>query len=351
MFLAIKEIQYSKLKYFLTIGLVFLIGYLVFFLTGLAYGLAESNRSAIDSWQADTIVLADGVDNRIQMSRIDETLIEDVQADEKTKLALQMVLLESDNAEEMLSGQLIGIDADEFLMPELVDGRVFENLNEVIVDQTFLEQNDLALGDSVMLPDVSEPLEIVGVTEGAQLSVQPVLYIDLRDFQDIFSPAQASVEIVSAIVTRGNTELQNDDLEKSAINDFINDLPGYRAQFLTFTLMIGFLIVIATVVIGIFIYVLTLQKVGIFGILKAQGISNRYLIFSILNQTLILSSIGVIAGLFVTYISALFLPVEVPFTFNWSLILPIALIMIVFASLGGVFSSRMITKIDPLEAI
>ena len=53
--------------------------------------------------------------------------------------------------------------------------------------------------------------------------------------------------------------------------------------------MIGFLIVIAAIVIGIFIYVLTMQKVNIFGVMKAQGISSGYIAKSIISQTFILS--------------------------------------------------------------
>lgn len=48
MFLAINEMKHSKLRYALVIGVVFLIAYLVFFLTGLAYGLAQENRTAVD---------------------------------------------------------------------------------------------------------------------------------------------------------------------------------------------------------------------------------------------------------------------------------------------------------------
>ena len=41
MFLAFNEIRHSKFRYALIIGVMFLIAYLVFFLTGLAYGLAQ----------------------------------------------------------------------------------------------------------------------------------------------------------------------------------------------------------------------------------------------------------------------------------------------------------------------
>ena len=58
MFLALNEIMHSKLRYALVAGVMFLIAYLVFFLTGLAYGLAQDNRTAVDKWEADSIVLS-----------------------------------------------------------------------------------------------------------------------------------------------------------------------------------------------------------------------------------------------------------------------------------------------------
>ena len=41
MFLAMKEMKYAKLRYGLIIGIMFLIAYVVFMLSGLASGLAE----------------------------------------------------------------------------------------------------------------------------------------------------------------------------------------------------------------------------------------------------------------------------------------------------------------------
>ena len=55
MFLAIEEMRQNKLRYGLILGLLVLISYLVFFLTGLAYGLMQENRTAVDKWQADYV--------------------------------------------------------------------------------------------------------------------------------------------------------------------------------------------------------------------------------------------------------------------------------------------------------
>ena len=50
MFLAWKEIKHSKTRFSLIIGVMVLVSYLVFFLVGLAYGLAQDNRTSIDKW-------------------------------------------------------------------------------------------------------------------------------------------------------------------------------------------------------------------------------------------------------------------------------------------------------------
>lgn len=46
MFLAMKEMKYAKLRYGLIIGIMFLIAYVVFMLSGLASGLAEEFKKS-----------------------------------------------------------------------------------------------------------------------------------------------------------------------------------------------------------------------------------------------------------------------------------------------------------------
>ena len=70
---------------------------------------------------------------------------------------------------------------------------------------------------------------------------------------------------------------QNDSLEATEIETFIRKLPGYTEQNLTLNFMIYFLFGISAVIVAIFLYVLTVQKISMFGVMKAQGISNMYL--------------------------------------------------------------------------
>jgi len=115
--------------------------------------------------------------------------------------------------------------------------------------------------------------------------------------------------------------------------------------------MIGALILIAAIVIGIFIYVLTMQKRTIFGIMKAQGTANGYIAKSIMVQTFLLATVGTILGLAISVGGSLILPAAVPYENNWYFLLGSAVLMIVTAVIGSAFSVRTIVTIDPIQAI
>ena len=70
MYLALKEILYNKLRYLLVVAITFLITYMVFFMTSLALGLMKDNRSAIDSWQARSVVLSEYANKNLTASFI-----------------------------------------------------------------------------------------------------------------------------------------------------------------------------------------------------------------------------------------------------------------------------------------
>ena len=59
MFLALKELKYSKSKFILIMAVIFLISYLVYFLTSLANGLATSYTNSINKWNSKEIVIED----------------------------------------------------------------------------------------------------------------------------------------------------------------------------------------------------------------------------------------------------------------------------------------------------
>lgn len=357
MFLAFNEIQHSKFRYGLIVGVMFLIAYLVFFLTGLAYGLAQENRMAVDQWQADTILLSNDSNNNLGMSMIPIKDFEKVKASEKAILAQTPGVVQKNDGQatdEKITVSFFGIRTEEFIMPTVVEGRAFKNDNEGIADISLNKENGIQIGDELKLSGQEKTLKIVGFVEKAKFNVSPVIYTTIGAYQEIrFEKKDDSPEArINGIIIRGEIkDYPKETLAKMTIKQFISELPGYNAQVLTFGFMIGFLIVIAAIVIGIFIYVLTMQKVSIFGVMKAQGISSRYIAFSVIFQTFLLAVFGVSLGMLGTYGTALFLPSAVPFESNVWFFLIISVLMVFFALFGALFSVKTIVKIDPLKAI
>lgn len=360
MFLAWNEIKYSKTRFALIIGVIVLVSYLVYFLTGLAYGLAQDNRTSVDKWEADAIVLTDESNANIGMSMMPLGERDQVDADEVAVLgqAPNVIRREGETSEEAkINVTFFGIDPDEFIMPEVIEGEAFTEEYEVIADISLQEEEGIELGDKLKLAGSDIEVEVVGFTEDAKFNVAPVLYTTIATYQDIrFEAIDESDEgRISALVLRNDSvsgiDVENDNLVVYTISEYIEEIPGYMAQLLTFGLMISFLIVIAAVVIGIFMYVLTVQKSSMFGVMKAQGIPTGYISSSVVMQTFLLSLMGTLTGLALTVLTAYFLPATVPYQSNRYFLIGITVLLILFAVIGAFFSVRTIVKIDPLEAI
>lgn len=354
MFLAIEEMRQNKLRYGLIFGLLVLVAYLVFFLTGLAYGLMQQNRVAIDKWEAQTILLSKEANKLLAPSRFAPELADEVEADQAALLFFKGGVAwgshqEDDEDKERVS--IFGVNQGDFLMPQLTQGRAFEKAGEVVVADSLLEALELSVGDELVLGEIEEPLTIVGATDRAYYGVAPVVYMAEADFTSLLQ-GELPAPVASAIVVKGDlTHYPEEELEALAMADFIEKLPGYTAQNLTFAFMIGFLVVISAVIIGIFIYVLTTQKAPIFGLMKIQGLSTPYIAGSIFAQTLLLTGAGTAMGLALTYGSSLVLPGAVPFENNWFFYGTIGLALVGFALLGASFSVGSIVKVDPLKHI
>lgn len=318
----------------------------------MAYGLAQDNRTAVDKWDADNILLNEEANNNLNMSMIPLSTFDDVKSDEKAYLAQTAGVIKGDSGEK-IDVSFFGIDKNQFIAPKLIDGEMFSSDDEAVADSSLRDQYDIKLGETVKMAGNEKKLKIVGFTDNAKFNVAPVLYTTIGAYQEIRFETTGTVENtrINAIITRGNVQTIPDDLEETSISSFINELPGYSAQVLTFGFMIGFLIVIAAIVIGIFIYVLTMQKSEIFGVMKAQGISSRYISFSVIAQTFLLATVGVAIGLLATLGTSLVLPEAVPFQVNILFFGGISGLMILIAMVGAFFSVRTIVKIDPLKAI
>lgn len=353
MFLAWNEIKKNKLRFALITGVLMLVSYLVFFLSGLATGLKDMNRESVDKWDATAIVLTVESDLSLYQSSMETSDIEDLKADEIAVLSQMNAI--AGNGDNKTNVSIFGIHKDEFIMPNVTDGEVFSNPNEVIASDA-LKDSGFKIGDELQLSSTDERLTIVGFTNKARFNAAPVLYTDVESLNKIKFGDSAEINkdrINGAVIRTDDLSLikDTDSLQVTEIETFIQKLPGYTEQNLTLNFMIYFLFGISAVIVAIFLYVLTVQKISMFGIMKAQGISNLYLSRSVIAQTFILAALGVVIGFGLTLLTGAFLPSAVPVSFDIPTMLLYGLVLITVAILGAVFSVLTIVKIDPLKAI
>lgn len=375
MFLAIAEIRHSKLRYILIMLTIALIGYLTFILTALAYGLAQSNRSVVDSWHASSIVLDTDADGALRQSALSADQVDAITSShaDSASIGELSAIVTTSEGKNKTSVEVVGIEKNQFIYRDMqtTQGRRFDTAHEAVVDDGLISQG-YALGDTVTIAS-GERFTITGFMHNAKLSVAPVVYVPMQSWRTLKygattpsqtqtqtqaqlqtqQPAQAqSLPEASAVVQRaGAGSAEPRGTQRLPIATFIDKLPGYSAQNITFTLMIGFLFVITLVIIAIFQYILTMQKIPNYMVLKIQGIPTWFLVRSMMLQALLIALAGVAIAAALTAVSAAVIPPSVPVSFATGLLGAAAAAIIAMSILGSLASVRAIATIKPTSVV
>lgn len=369
MFIALKELQKEKLRFSMILTVIVLIAYLVYFLSSLAFGLSELNRTAIDHWNAQGVVLSESANGNLYASSIDVSTVADLNSDDA-----EMVSLSNANAEinkgKSEGSVFMGMDQmDSSLIPRIVEGRQVTSDFEVLVSLSIKDKQDVSIGDLITISNTQREFKIVGFTQDSNYNTVPVVYGKRQMLSDVMmnfntsttqedantTPTANMPDRISFLVIKDKEKLDLDSLPEGLvytdINTIINNLPGYTAQVLTFGLMIISLSFIVSVIMGIFMYILTMQKKSIFAVLKIQGYPNWMIIKSIVYQILILVMIGLLVSYGLNELTIAFLPSQVPVQVNGTLILIVSGFIVFTSLIGALFSAYSVLKIDPLDGL
>ena len=158
MFLAWNEMKNNKLRFTLIIGVLTLVSYLVFFLSGLANGLENLNKEAVDKWEAEGVILTDESDINLPQSSFERDEYDGDGASETAVLGqFNSIATSGDNKANVA---IFGIEEDEFIMPDVTEGESFNETGEVIADDS-LKDEGFKVGDELELSSIDETLTIV----------------------------------------------------------------------------------------------------------------------------------------------------------------------------------------------
>lgn len=357
--LAWKEIRHSKTKYILIESILVLMIFMVVFLSGLANGLGDAISASIDKTDAEYFVISTDAEKLISTSKIDKEMLGQVASqtsDKVTSLNIKRSNVNTFDDEKKLDITYFSIDPNSFLNPVITEGEKIADTkaeNPVVLDDSFKEQN-VALGDVIEDSVTGIKLTVVGFTEDELYGHSPVGFIGTDTFTTLNQEINSSyVETYNAIAVQGS-DVENINIKGAEVVDkatIISNLPGYAAEQLTIKMILWVLVIISAAVLGVFFYVITIQKQKQFGVLKAIGMKMSEITGYIMSQVLILSLIGVTIGNLLSVGMASMLPNSMPFFLKTPMVIMISLVFIVISLFTSLVSVRKVAKVDPMVII
>lgn len=353
MYLSWREIRHSKLRYLLIGGIVMLITWLVFMISGLANGLASDNASAVQNLPVKSFIMEHSDDHRLERSALTSDKVKKALPDHASKgispFGVHMTSVSAKNGDQM-DVSLFAVQGSSNFAPNVSEGDTLKEGNGVVVDAS-LKDKGVKIGDTLKTKDSSDKLKVGGFTnQSYSYSHTPVVFMNLNQWEKM----QGGHARYNAILVGENasSDIQPaSGLDRVDSSEVLENVPGFQAEQGTLKMMIGFLLVITAFVLAVFFYVITLQKIDQYGVLKAIGTKTGYLTKTLMSQISMISIAAIIVGIILSLLVAQIIPSGMPFTLSVQTIVFDGLLMLVMALIGALISLFRIAKVDPVDAI
>jgi putative ABC transport system permease protein len=345
-----------------------LIAILLMFLGGLLDGLIANSTGALRAQRGDLIVYSDSSKDSITRSRIEPEVRAQVEeavgAGEVGGLgSVQLgARLPDRGVRDLVPVVLFGYELAPKGLPSTLPAA-----GEVYAD-TSLQAEGIEKGTVLRLGPARTEVTVIGFLSDSQYSGQGTLWGTLdtwRSTVDANRPdAAVGDDVVQALVVRtapdrsptatasaidGATDGATHTL---TIDGAIDALPGVSQQQATFNQIIGVTVVVAIVVIALFFALLTVERTGLYGVLKAIGASSRSLFAGVVLQAVVLTLAAASLGAAAALILDAVIPAgSIPFTATPARLLTSTAYLLVAAVVGCAFSLRRVLKVDPAAAI
>lgn len=360
--LALRELRRRPGRFAVATGALTFIVLLLLFIGGLLDGLFLGSTGAIRAQKADVFVYSADSRESFLRSRITPELRAEVEkapgVEEVGGLGFTLVGAAVPDETELADAAVIGYELAASGVPAPPPP------GQAWADER-LESFGVDVGQTLLVGPAKVPLVVAGFVQDTNYLLQGSLWVEpgtwrevqnrsrpdarVTDgvFQSLIASGQGSpAELATAIdsATGGQTSTLTKD-------EAVLSLPGTKEQQATFNLILGITFVVAGIVVALFFALLTLERTGLYGVLKAIGASSRQLVVGLLTQAVVVALVALVIGIGLAFLLGLVIPPQVPLQFQPSRAVTTAVIVVVVAALGGLVSLRRVVRIDPASAI
>jgi putative ABC transport system permease protein len=348
-------------RFFAAGGALTLIVVLLLLLGGLLDGLTNASTGAYRAQDAQLIVYSEESRDSLLRSRVDPPMRDAI-------ASVDGVASVSGLGVVLIGGTVAGES-------ETVDLAVFghEEPNAQVpappdpgagyADRT-LETDGVRLGDTLEVGPARVPVEVVGWVEDTTYLAQAGLWVHPDTWHEVLVTSRPDAALDAGTFQAVLVRTPNDPAAVAArireevpgtspltIDEAILSLPGVQAQQSTFVQIITVTFVVAGLVVALFFALVVLERLGLFGVLKAVGASSRTLAAGLVTQAFLVALGAFALGGLVALGLVFVIPEEVPVELEPRRAALTAISLLITALIGSAISFRRIIRIDPASAV
>lgn len=373
MFLAVKEMARSKVRFALLIAAIALLFFLILFQQSLQNSLITGFIGAVRNQSAPVLVYSVDGQRVIQGSVITPDLEALVRAapgvgavgtiGQGTFTGKPSGNGSGETFDTTIIGYELGDNGDGIGAPTtLVDGRLATADDEAVVSDA-----DVALGygigDVVTLLPGGKEITIVGVARDIQLNVAPTMFTSYATYLDAVKSVNPDAgaplpNVLGVVPADGVSDAQmvssiNEqslDLDALSRDDAAADTPGVSQVQQSFNIIFLLYGLVVPCVTGLFFLIVTFQKANSLTLLRAIGAPASRLVASLLIQVIVIIAGGLIIG------TLLYVPVSqstlggLALRFETGAVIFWSVLLLALGVASSLVAARRVLEIDPIEA-
>ncbi|EGQ26260.1 ABC transporter permease [Mammaliicoccus sciuri] len=336
--IAWKEMKKSKAKFLILGSIIFLVSFLTFIISGLANGLSQDNAALIKDLPAGQFYLDEDANQTYNLSKIDEDVQKKTLADNPDATAFSIQMGFVNDAEDKQHSVAFVTSTDSDLFQNVREG-------EIILDRT-LEDEGIKVGDVLTNNQFSGEFVVKGFVDQQKYSHAPVAFIQMKNYQEIYRVME-----MQAIFIPGKDAPTISGVESFSNKEFLNAIPSYSAEQMSLNMIVWFLVIISGMLFAIFFYMMNVQKIGLYGILKAIGMKTLSLFRMIWYQMIVITVVALALSIALSQGFSIVAPEGMPFHLTLDTVFMLSGVFLVVGFIGATISGFQIKKIEPLQAI
>ncbi|GIO29605.1 hypothetical protein J2TS6_07460 [Paenibacillus albilobatus] len=216
--MAWKEMKKSKAKFIILGSIIFLVSFLTFIISGLAYGLSQENAALIKDLPKGHFYMNTEAKQTYNLSKIDPSLQDQIMKENKDAEAFSIQMGFVNDADDKQHTVAFVTSTDSPFFEKVGPG-------EIVLDRS-LEKNGIKVGDVLTNNQFSGEFKVVKFVDQKKYSHAPVAFINMDNYKEFYRAKGMQLMFIPG----EDKATSITGLESFSKNEFLNTISSYKAE-------------------------------------------------------------------------------------------------------------------------